>query len=71
MNCITIARAAPVDNVPGTQRRKTMDKQLIRMPRWLSVDLAIIAVSVILIAAGVWIGFEGPPLPLLLSIAPQ
>ena len=42
-----------------------MDKQPQRIPTWLSIDLAILAVSVIIIAAGVWIGFEGPPRPLL------
>jgi hypothetical protein len=41
------------------------------IPTWLSIELAILAVSVIIIAAGVWIGFEGPPLPLLLSTGPS
>jgi hypothetical protein len=40
-----------------------MDKHLRRIPMWLTMDLTIIAVSAILIAVGVWIGFEGPSLP--------
>jgi hypothetical protein len=35
-----------------------MGKQLKRMPRWLSVDLTILAVSLIIIAVGVWMGIE-------------
>jgi len=36
-----------------------MGKQRRRIPRWLSVDLMIFAVSLIIIAVGVWIGLEG------------
>ena len=32
-----------------------------RVPMWLSVDLTILAVSVIILAAVMWIGFEGLP----------
>jgi hypothetical protein len=35
-----------------------MGKQLKRMPRWRSVDLTIFAVSLIIIAFGVWMGIE-------------
>jgi hypothetical protein len=34
-----------------------------RVPTWLTVDVTVIAVSMIIIAVGVWIGFEGPSLP--------
>jgi len=46
-----------------------MDMQSRRIPTWLTVDLTIIAVSMIMIAAGVWIGFEGPSLPQMLTNA--
>jgi hypothetical protein len=39
------------------------------IPIWLAIDLSILALSVILIAVGIVIGFEGIPLPQLLSIA--
>jgi hypothetical protein len=51
VNCITVCAATS---------QGTMDKQPQRIPTWLSIDLAILAVSVI-----IWIGFEGPPRPLL------
>ena len=35
-----------------------MGKQLRHMPRRLSVDLTILAVSLIIIAVGVWMGIE-------------
>jgi len=38
----------------------TMDKQLKGIPSWLSVDLTILAASVVIFATVVWIGFEGP-----------
>jgi len=41
-----------------------MDKQRQRIPTWLTVDVTVIAVSLIIIAVGVWIiGFEGFALP--------
>jgi hypothetical protein len=63
LNCITTACAATSHNAPGLKALGTMDKQPQRIPTWLSIDLTIIAVSVIIIAVGVWIGFEGPPFP--------
>jgi thiamine transporter ThiT len=47
-----------------------MKKQLRRIPKWLSVDLTLIAVSVIILAAGVWIGLAGMP-PALLLLMPN
>jgi len=46
-----------------------MDKHPPNIPIWLVIDLSILALSVILIAVGIVIGFEGIPLPQLLSIA--
>ena len=48
-----------------------MDKQTKRIPNWLSIDLAILAASVIIIAAGVWVGLQGPSQAYLLSILPH
>ena len=36
-----------------------MDKQPKRVPTWLSVNLAILAASAIMIVAGAWIGIQG------------
>jgi hypothetical protein len=47
-----------------------MGKQLKRMPRWLSVDLTILAASVIIIAFGVWMGFEVVSQAMLLLTPP-
>ena len=47
-----------------------MGKQLKRMPRWLSVDLTIFAVSAIIIAFGVWMGFEAVSEAMLLLMPP-
>jgi len=35
----------------------------MRFPTWLTVDVTVIAISMIIIAVGVWIGFEGPSFP--------
>ena len=43
----------------GVQRRNTMDRRTRRIPTWLTVDMTIIAASIIIIAAAMWIGFEG------------
>jgi hypothetical protein len=41
-----------------------MDRQPRRIPTWLTVDnIAIIAASIIIIAAATWIGFESFALP--------
>ena len=47
-----------------------MDKQPQRIPTWLSIDLAILAVSVIIIAFGVWMGFEVVSQAMLLLMSP-
>jgi hypothetical protein len=52
-----------VHNAPGGQRRKTMDRRSRRIPTWLTVDMIILAASIIFIAAAMWIGFEGFALP--------
>jgi hypothetical protein len=44
-----------------------MGKQSPRIPTRLSLDFIILAVSIIIIAFGVWIGFEGAPFLNLLS----
>jgi len=62
VTCFTCVTAFAVHNAPGL-KAQTMDKHLRRIPMWLTMDLTIIAVSAILIAVGVWIGFEGPSLP--------
>jgi hypothetical protein len=41
----------------------TMDKQPTRIPTWLSVDLTMLAASVIIFAATIWIGFGFLPFP--------
>jgi len=40
-----------------------MDRQQQRIPTWLTVDVTIIAASIIIIAAAIWIGFKGFALP--------
>lgn len=41
-----------------------MDEQpSTRMPAWLTIDVIIIAIGLVIIGIGVWIGFEGPPFP--------
>jgi hypothetical protein len=47
-----------------------MGKQLKRMPRWLSVDLTILAVSLIISAVGVWMGIEVVSQAMLLLMPP-
>jgi len=36
-----------------------MDRRTRRIPTWLTVDMTIIAASIIIIAAAMWFGFEG------------
>jgi hypothetical protein len=47
----------------------TMGKQSQRISTRLSLDFIILAVSIVIIALGVWIGFEGAPFLNLLSKA--
>ena len=43
---------------------RTMPEQpSTRMPAWLTIDLAVIAISLIIIGIGIWIGFDGPAFP--------
>ena len=42
-----------------------------RISNWFTIDLLMMVGSVILIAIGVLIGFDVPPLPWLLSIGPS
>jgi len=46
-----------------------MDEHPRHIPTWLAIDLSIIALSAVLIAVGIMIGFEGISLPQLFSIA--
>jgi hypothetical protein len=59
VTCFTGFVTIAVHNVPGGKGAMTMDWQSRRIPTWLTVDLTIIAASIIMIAAAVWIGFEG------------
>jgi hypothetical protein len=55
---ITSTRAALVHHVPGLKRRKTMkpSKRLPKwIPMWLTIDVAIILVGMVIIAGGIWI----------------
>jgi hypothetical protein len=48
-----------------------MDKQSQRIPTRLWLDFMVLAASIIIIAFGVWIGFQDASLPLLLATPPQ
>ena len=50
---ITSTCAALVHHVPDFKRRKTM-KLSKRIPMWLTIDVAIILVGMVIIAGGIW-----------------
>jgi len=51
VTCFTGIAVIAVHNATGVQRRKTMDRRSRRIPTWLTVDLTIMAASIIAIAA--------------------
>jgi hypothetical protein len=62
VTCFTGIAIIAVHNASGSLRRKPMGKPQ-RFLTWLTVDVTVIAISMIIIAVGVWIGFEGPSFP--------
>jgi hypothetical protein len=55
VNYLTFVSAAMVHDAPG-HRRRVMDEQPSTFPTWLTIDLTVIAVSVVIIGIGIWIG---------------
>ena len=46
-----------------------MDKQpSTRVPAWLTIDVIIIALGLVIIGVGIWIGFDGRSFPLAVQI---
>ena len=35
-----------------------------RIPRWLTIDVVIIALGLVIIGAGIWVGFDGHSFPI-------
>ena len=41
-----------------------MDEQpSTQIPAWLTIDIMVIVMSVVIIEIGIWIGLDGPALP--------
>jgi hypothetical protein len=56
VTCFTSTCAAPNHDVAGLKRRKTMtEKPPRQIPLWLTIDVLIILVGLVIITGGIWI----------------
>lgn len=51
-----IRLCCPWSKVSPGQGRKTMDEQPSAFRTWLTIDLSVIAISIVIIGIGIWIG---------------
>jgi hypothetical protein len=63
LTVVTRFAAIAIHNAPGLEVQTMIERQPRRIPTWLTVDLTIIAASIIIIAAAMWVGLMGFALP--------